>query len=253
SLWRDGVPAFVYLVVVGFGTYVATWASWFATSGGYYRNWGAENPTMTSVRWLGNTAASWWHYQAEVWGFHTGEFMKNATHPYDAKPWGWLVIARPISFAYDTIQPGVDGCHATGGDTCTRAVLAIGTPFLWWMAALALIAALVFWLAGRDWRFAVPLLAGAATWLGWFPNDQRPLFFFYAIMIIPFSATILAMCLGKILGPPSAGRRRQRGAIVVTACVVLIVANFAFIYPILTDQLITHFSWSARMWFPRWI
>ena len=253
SLWRDGVPAFVYLVVVGFGTYVATWASWFATSGGWGRQWGAENPSAPSVRLLGAPLAAWWHYQADIWRLHTGTYMATLPeHPFDAKPWGWLVIARPILFARDTIQPGVDGCKAADGDTCLRVTLAIGTPFLWWMAALALIAALVFWLAGRDWRFAVPLLAGAATWLGWFPNDDRQIFFFYAIMIIPFSATILAMCLGKILGPPSAGRRRQRGAIIVTACVVLIVANFAFIYPILTDQLMTRAAWAARIWFTRW-
>jgi len=169
------VPAFVYLVVVGFGTYVATWASWFATSGGWGRQWGAENPSAPSVRLLGAPLAAWWHYQADIWRLHTGTYMATLPeHPFDAKPWGWLVIARPILFARDTIQPGVDGCKAADGDTCLRVTLAIGTPFLWWMAALALIAALVFWLAGRDWRFAVPLLAGAATWLGWFPMVSIP-------------------------------------------------------------------------------
>jgi len=87
----------------------------------------------------------------------------------------------------------------------------------------------------------------------WFPNADRPLFFFYAIMIIPFTATVLAMVLGKILGPAEAGARRRRGAQIVGTVVLAIVANFWFIYPILTDQLMTRTMWSARMWFPSWI
>ena len=99
----------------------------------------------------------------------------------------------------------------------------------------------------------MPLVAGLTVWAMWLPNADRPLFYFYAIMIIPFTATVLAMVLGKLLGPADGGRRRQRGALVVGAVVVLIVANFWFIYPILTDQLMTRQAWSWRMWFNSWI
>jgi len=253
SLVLDGVPAFGYLVVVGFLTYLGTWASWFATSGGYYRHWGTENPGATSTKLFGNALASWWHYQVDIWQYHTGSFMASATHQYDAKPWGWLVIARPISMAFSgNIEPGVDGCKASPGEVCYQVVLGIGTPFLWWMAALALIAGLFFWIFGHDWRFAIPILGMAATWIGWFPNDDRPVFYFYAIMIIPFTATILAMCLGKILGPPSGGQRRRRGAIILSAAVVLILADFIFLYPILTWQMITNAAWNLRIWFGSW-
>ena len=253
SIYKDGILAFIAMVIVAIVVYVASWASWLATSGGIYRTWGADNPGATSTKLFGTALASLWHLHVEMWDVSTGTYMAEQTHPWDAKPWGWLIIARPISIASDSgIQPGTQGCTAPAGSSCVRVVLGIGTPFLWWMAALALIAALFFWIFGRDWRFAVPVLGMAATWVGWFPNDDRSMFYFYAIMIIPFTATILAMCLGKILGPPSGGRRRQRGALIVGASVLLVLANFVFIYPVLTDRLMTYISWTVRIWFRSW-
>ena len=100
---------------------------------------------------------------------------------------------------------------------------------------------------GRDWRFGVPLIAIAATYLPWFRFAGRPLFFFYAIMIIPFSSIILAMALGKVLGPVGHPRRRLR-AMIVGIVLFLIILNFAFIYPILTADLLTRPEWLMRMW-----
>jgi dolichyl-phosphate-mannose--protein O-mannosyl transferase len=252
SIYKDGLLAFGYLVVVAVVVYLGTWAQWLINPNGYDRQWGAQNPNTESTRWFGTTAASLWHYHVDIWHSMTG--LVDTHHAYDAKPWGWLVIARPISIAFSgNIDPGTSGCPTTGTDTCYQVVLGIGTPFLWWMAALALVAGLFFWIFGRDWRFAIPVLGMAGTWIGWFPNDDRSLFYFYAIMIIPFTATILAMCFGKILGPPSGGRRRQRGAIIVGICVAIIVLNFIFIYPILTYQTMTRVAWSMRMWFRSWI
>ncbi|MDR1355101.1 MAG: phospholipid carrier-dependent glycosyltransferase [Propionibacteriaceae bacterium] len=254
SLVSDTPLAFVYLVVAGVASYLATWATWFTTDGGWDRQWGVSHPDDTVVRLLGNALGSLWHYHVEIWDFHVGEFMQNATHSYDAHPAGWLVLARTIGIsATNGIQPGVDGCKAEPGDTCVRVVTGLGTPFLWWFAAIALVAGVLFWVFGRDWRFAFPVLAMAATWIGWFPNSDRPVFLFYAIMIIPFTATILAMCLGKILGPPGAGNRRANGALIVGICVLFIVCDFWFMYPVYSDQLMLRSSWQLRMWFRGWV
>jgi dolichyl-phosphate-mannose--protein O-mannosyl transferase len=44
------------------------------------------------------------------------------------------------------------------------------------------------------------------------------------------------------------------GAIVIGAFVALVAANFAYIYPILTDELLPYPKWLSRMWFRRsWI
>ena len=101
--------------MVAVAAYVAGWAGWFATSGGYDRDWGARNPDATSVRVLGETIASFIHYQVDIWGFHTGDFINKAEHAYRADPAGWLLIARPIGIdAVNGIKPGTDGCVGPG-------------------------------------------------------------------------------------------------------------------------------------------
>lgn len=127
-----------------------------------------------------------------------------------------------------------------------------GHPVLWWVGLAAIIAGLVFWLAGRDWRFAIVVLGWAVPWLAWFPNADRPLFFFYAIMMVPFTCIALALVAGKIIGSPSA-KRRKVGTSIVFGFIILVILNFWFIYPVLTDELMTRDAWSLRMWFKSWI
>lgn len=236
----NGAIAFVHQVLVAAFVYVLTWISWLTTSGGYKRD---SDP---------NALVALWKYHEEIWGFHNGDFIREATHTYDAKPIGWLVMARPIGIdAVNDIQPGTDGCPA-GGETCLRVISGMGTPILWWIGVFAIAAAIVLWLLNRDWRFAVPVVGLFAAWLPWFPNSERPVFFFYAIMLIPFTCIAIALCLGALMGQPGSPRRRW-GAIVAGVVVALVLLNFAYIYPILTDELLTYSQWRSRMWFASWI
>lgn len=254
SILLDAPMAFVSMVLTAGLVYLATWWSWLTTDGGWGRDYGANHPDDFWVHHFGDALGSLANYHREIYGFHTGDWIAEQTHVYEAAPMTWLFMGRVIGIdAVNDIQPGVDGCNATGGDTCLRVISGIGTPLLWWAAVVAIVIGLGLWWLGRDWRFAFPLVAGLTPWLMWFPNADRPLFFFYAIMIIPFSATVLAMVLGKILGPADAGQRRRRGAFIVGAIVLLIVANFWFIYPILTDELMTRRMWGLRMWLPGWV
>ena len=129
----------------------------------------------------------------------------------------------------------------------------IGTPILWWVAILALVAALLLWVGGRDWRYGIPVVGVLSAWLPWFQYDSRPLFFFYAIMIIPFSVMAVALVAGRILGDARSGDRRLLGGIVVGVFVAVVIANFAYLYPILTDELLPYPRWLTRMWFRSWI
>ena len=252
AVLRDGVPAFVSLVVVAGVVYLGSWAGWLSTSGGYDRDWGANNPDARTTQVLGEALASWIHYQKDIWDFHTGDFINNAEHSYRADPAGWLVVARPIGIdAVNDIKPGTDGC--LGPDNCIRVISGIGTPALWWVAIFALIAAAILWVGGRDWRFGIPVVGVLAGWLPWFTHDDRPLFFFYAVAIIPFSAMAVALCIGRLLGEGRAGDRRMIAAIVSGAFVALVAANFAYLYPILTDALLPYRSWLSRMWFRSWV
>lgn len=253
ALLADGGPAFVKLVILSAIIYVLTWWGWLTTPGGYDRDWGANHPDSAWTRFLGEMWASFLKYHQDIFNFHTGSYIREQTHPYDAHPIGWLVMARPIGIdAVNDIKPGVDGCWATGEETCIRVISGMGTPVLWWMAAIALVVAVIWWIGGRDWRFGVPVIAAMATYLPWFASADRPVFFFYAICIIPFTVTALAMVFGLILGPAD-GLERRRGGIIVGVATALVAANFAFIYPVLTDQMMLYQDWLSRMWLRSWI
>ncbi|RCK70798.1 phospholipid carrier-dependent glycosyltransferase [Desertihabitans brevis] len=252
GLLVDGIPAFVSVVVLGALVYLSTWAGWLATQGGYYRDWGRSNPESTSVQLLGAPLASLLHYHSQMYGFHTGDFINNQSHGYDADPIGWLVLARTIGIdAVNNIEPGVDGCPLDV-DRCQRVITGIGTPLLWWVGAACLVVAVVWWLMRRDWRFGVPVVGVASTWLPWFQYTDRPTFLFYAVTIIPF--TVLAVCLliGLAMGPPDAPRRRV-ATMVSAVFVALVVVNFIYFHPVWTDALLSYREWAARMWLRTWI
>lgn len=255
SFLRDGVLAFVDLVIVALIVYVASWSRWLAVQPRmvFSEGWAGPQPDPRVSRVVGTRLAALWDYHRQIYSFHTGSYMMSQTHTYASNPSGWLVNQRPVGIdAVNDIKPGQQGCQAVG-DTCLRVVSATGTPVLWWMAAIGLAVAVVWWVFARDWRFTLPIVAMASTWVPWFRYDDRPLFFFYAICIIPFTVTILAIWLGEILGPARPTRRRRIGAIVVGAAMALVAADFAFIYPILSDGLMTRHAWLARMWFRSWI
>lgn len=252
SLITDAPVAFLYHVVVPIPLYIATWWGWLTSSGGHSRDYGANNPDDPVVRAFGDALGSLWSYHREIYGFHTGEGIKEATHIYEAHPAGWLFMARPIGIsAVNDIKPGTEGC--TGPENCLRIITGMGTPLLWWAGVFALVTALVLWVANRDWRFGVPVLGVASSWLTWFPNAERPLFFFYAIMIIPFTCIAIALCLGKLIGPADGSGRRRIGAVISGVMIALVVVNFAYIYPILTETLLPYSQWLSRMWFKSWI
>ena len=247
GLLIDGIPAFLRLVVVSAIIYVMTWTGWLITQGGYDRQWGAENPDDPLTKALGPVFASFVHYHSDIYGFHTGDFIRDQTHAYNANPAGWLFMVRPIGMdAVNDIQPGTNGCPA-GGETCLSVISGLGTPILWWLAALALLFCIIWRFAGRDWRFGLPVVAALATYIPWFFSTDRPEFFFYAITIIPFTAIGLAMTMGLIIGPANGPNRFWR-TVAVAVPIALVVANFGWIYPILTDQVLPYSNWLARIW-----
>ena len=262
----DAVPALFSLVGVAFAVYVASWGGWLAhhdlMADAYAEpyEWGAY-ATAEPDSALGETGQALhdlWNYHEQVWRFHTVDVVRTTRddpHPYESDPRGWLLVNRPVGIDLrGDVPAGEQGCTAVGDDTCLRQVLAQGNPVLWWTGALALLASLWWWLARRDWRFGVPLVGVAATWLPWFAFDERSIFFFYAVAVIPFTCVALALVLGKVLGRADAPRlRRAVGAGVVGAVLVGVIAAAMFFWPIWTDELIPQTDWQQRMWLNRWV
>ena len=72
------------------------------------------------------------------------------------------------------------------------------------------------------------------------------------ITIVPFTVIGLAMVLGLILGKARSSGR-LRGAIVAGLVVALVIVNFGFLYPVLTDVILPYNDWRLRMWLGSWI
>ena len=103
---------------------------------------------------------------------------------------------------------------------------------------------------GSAWPWSAP----ASTWLPWLQYDDRPIFLFYAVAILPFVVLALTLAIGKLIGRSRApSPRRTAGVVVGGSFVVLTLLNFAWFWPIFTDQLLTHSEWLDRIWFQRWI
>ncbi|MBD0840792.1 MULTISPECIES: dolichyl-phosphate-mannose--protein mannosyltransferase [unclassified Streptomyces] len=248
--------AFLATVPVAIVTYLASWTGWILSptdgTGGYYRNWAATDGKDSSWSWLfPDWLRSLWHYEQQVYEFHVG---LSSPHTYQSNPWSWIVTGRPVSYFYESPAPGVDGCPADAGDKCAREVLAIGTPLLWWVAAFALLYVLWRWFFRRDWRAGAIACAVAAGYLPWFLYQERTIFFFYAVVFLPFLCLAVAMLLGAIVGPPgSSETRRVAGATGAGVLVLLIAWNFIYFWPLFTGTSIPIDDWRSRMWLDTWV
>ena len=242
---RDGLWLPLSFGLVPAAAYLASWSGWFASPYGYDRQWavqhGVHNPIWAALDSL-------YQYQRQVLDFSV---TLTQHHPYQSWPWSWLVMSRPVSMYYNGHS------HACGVHNCAQEVLAIGTPAIWWASIPALIACLVWWLLRRDWRAGAVLAGVAAGWLPWFWyawHDHRTMFFFYAVVFVPFLVIALTLCLGLIIGPARASvGRRAAGAGLAGAYLLAVVADFWYMYPLFAAKIIPYTSWLARMWYHRWI
>jgi dolichyl-phosphate-mannose-protein mannosyltransferase len=258
ALVLEAGPAFVQLVGVAVVTYIATWSGWIFKSGGWGRGDVAGFPLWRPFEAMPDL----WKYHKEMWQFHTG---LDAKHPYQSWPWDWPVLARPVAFFYNEPKTGC------GGVRCSREILGIGTPALWWGALVALIVCIGIWAVARDWRAGAVLLGFLAGWLPWFyyAFGDRTMFIFYATPMIPFMCLAIVLTLGYLIGPapgPSPakhlaapasatliGSRRVVGAAAAGAFMLVVLVNFAYFYPILAAKVITYDQWHDRIWFNSWI
>ncbi|MFD0338174.1 dolichyl-phosphate-mannose--protein mannosyltransferase [Streptomyces sp. NPDC127117] len=261
-LKRDLVPAFVSTVPVAILTYLVSWTGWIVTGKGYYRNWAQTDGRGGDWTWLPDWLRSLWHYEYQVYEFHVN---LTSGHTYQSNPWSWIVLGRPVSYFWEEQQ----GCAASATGKCSREVLAIGTPLLWWAACFALAYVLWRWFFRRDWRAGAIACGVAAGWLPWFLYQERTIFLFYAVVFVPFLCLAVTMMIGAMLGPaagtgtgqelglgsgdPTGERRRTLGAIGAGVLVLLIIWNFIYFWPIYTGTPIPDGSWRERMWLDTWI
>ena len=213
--------------------YFSSWTGWFSSSRGWARDYSS------------NVFASFFHYHSQMLGFHTGLVEK---HSYQANPWSWLVMGRPTSFYYQSPK-------TCGADNCAQEVLALGTPFLWWLGVIALAVVFGFWirsLAQKRYEPSLNIIVVGMTagYLPWFFFQERTVFSFYAIIFQPFLILSIIYCAYVAL----LHFKKSRNTYIFIGVVgIVIFSNFIYFLPLFTGDVITYDEWQARMWLPSWI
>ena len=217
---RDLLPSLWSYVVIGIGTYIATWWAWFRSESAWPRH---VLIGPTEATWKGDSgvpSGGIWHKLANLWDnafwqwtwrmldFHSTLLSPGSPgaddpnpanrHPWESKPWTWPMGTRPVLYYAPPDKPAT-GC----GDrvqNCVQRIFLIGTPMLWWISLF--VAGWALWRAiGRlDWRYAAVLVGYSAGYLPWFANLDRQMYFFYATPIAPFLVLGIVLILGDVLG-----------------------------------------------------
>jgi dolichyl-phosphate-mannose-protein mannosyltransferase len=249
---RSAAPLLAVLVVLPAVLYTLSWAGWFLHDDdlAWDRAWAQTQPASGLTALVPDGLRSWWHYHVAQFEFHD-ELRQE--HPYQSHPAGWLLLARPVSYYYpQDVGPGDYGCQV---DSCSREVLALGTPAIWWAATVALVLLVWLWVAKRDWRAGATLAMVLTAIVPWVRDDLdgRTMFLFYALPAVPFLCLGLALVAGWALGPGGRSTRRTVATLGIGVYLAAVVVNFAYLYPVLAAQTIPYEAWRDRMWFSSWI
>ena len=274
---KRSVPAAVgSLLALPVVAYLLSWTGWFVGENSWNRHWGDTHPGTGLFGLLPSSLRSLLDYHHQAYEFHSHLYDP---HAYKANPWSWLVLGRPTSFYAPS---GVTGC---GASSCTREILLIGTPLMYWAFVPALIWCLWHWATTRDWRAGAVLLAFLAGWGVWLQNTRRTGFLFYMTPLMPFLVLGLTLAVGAMLsharedepdampagtrvpgraGVPVVGLRdwialhaipvsRLLRTAVVALWLGAVVADFVWMWPLFTGGMLTNHDWQLRMWLPGWI
>jgi dolichyl-phosphate-mannose--protein O-mannosyl transferase len=259
---RSLVPSLGSLGLVPLITYLFCYLGWFVGENAWGRHWADAHGPSTHLHVLGLSVPWTWAwvpdpirslgaYTLDAYRFHETLY---SPHSYGSGPWSWLVLGRPVDFYYN------GDSKVCGASACSREVLLIGTPLLWWAFIPMLLWLAWHYISTRDWRAAAIWVAFLAGWVVWFQDLKRTMFLFYMAPLVPFLIFGLTLGLGVLLGPAlqrsneeRAQRRRRWGIAGVSIYLALVVVDFAWMWPVLTGGLITYDVWHAHMWLPSWV
>lgn len=264
-LSRDAVSAFCSIVILPIALYAWSWRAWFSSETAIYRhvdawkNSAIQNGDFSENSWvfsLPDGLASWIYYHKSVLAFHASLTTSSGhVHPWDSKPWTWLVAGRPILY-YSVTDLDCDGGH------CRRMIYLFGTPVIWWLTIPILLWALWRVVIRKDLRLIIPLVSFTAGFLPWLIGYDRQMYFFYATPLVPFTIVMIAIGLGVLI--PTGKRLKYPilskfgmesvtvGSVTVALYLGLVVAMFLYFSPILYGYTVPDGVYEALMWIPSW-
>ena len=249
TIFKQAPTSFVLLVPVALAAYLTTWAGWFATAGGYYRQWATEpgNAATGMLAWIPLEWQSFWHYQVSAYNYHVGEVRP---HGYQANPLTWLFLVRPTSMYYQGSGPGENGCTV---DYCGASITGIANPLIWWAATAAILFLVYRLVRYREWHVGLILVGMAAGYLPWLQYLHRTVFQFYTIVFEPFMILGLVAVIAILLGSPrDPGWMRTRGFAILGAFLLIAIALSCYYWPLWTGIQLDYQDLARRWWLPTW-
>lgn len=259
TLIRDTVPALASLAALPLALYTWSWRAWFASDTSVYRHAQVDGTIATDslLHKLPESLAGWLYYHKTVLEFHASLTSSSGHHhPWDSKPWAWLVAARPILY----YSNGNQTC--LGDQSCTRMLFLFGTPIIWWLVIPVLLWSLWALIVRRDRRFLIPVIGFGASFLPWLATFDRQMYFFYAATFIPFIIVALSMTLGQLVGRGAPVRSRfltalagpgtTWGTVGVAIYLCAVIAFFLLFSAILYGYTIPNWWYDSLMWLPSW-
>jgi dolichyl-phosphate-mannose--protein O-mannosyl transferase len=214
----ESAVLFVALAVVPMAVYIASYA-------------GRLNGALLAWPW---SEESWLRAflarQQAMLGHHTGALY---VHPYTSSAWSWLLVKRPVLFYF-----------RDAGTVGYREILALGNPFIWWAALVALV--VTAWRAARRRSIAGAeriIIAGfIAGYVPWLVITRQEAFLYYLLPAVPF----LYLALARVVTNVSSARIR---AAAIASLAIASIGAFSFFRPVLVGATLTHAQWERRMLF----
>ena len=138
------------------------------------------------------------HRQMVIFNLHL-----KAKHTYASLAPSWIIDYRPVWYYFE-------------GTTTYRGVIAIGNPFLWWLATLSLAGAVVMTLLRRSYALLPAAAIIVVLYVPWF-LATRTSFLYYMTPVAPFMAILVATALCLFAG----GVLPQRGWLAIAASALI--------------------------------
>jgi dolichyl-phosphate-mannose-protein mannosyltransferase len=148
----------------------------------------------------GHSLADWRELQHQALFFN---LHLKAVHTYASAAPTWIVDYRPVWYYFR-------------GAKMYRGVIALGNPFLWWIATVSLVAAPILAILRRTTLLLPPAIIVAVLYLPWFAAS-RTSFIYYMTPVAPFLAILAAAALLALAGD---ARLPRRGVLVMAATAV---------------------------------
>jgi hypothetical protein len=199
--------------------------------------------------------ADLWHLQGDIAHFHEHLYAYDPSkpdhkaHPYESRPWTWAYLGRPVAYYYEAK-------NSNSPQERRSEILAVGNPAIFWVGYL--VAPWLLWMLWkrRDWVVAFILVALFSQYLFWFipkVSLEKVQFLFYATPIVPF----LILGVAYVLRDLSRIRIQESTARpflpLVVAYLMVAVAVFWWLWPVLSAFPLSKDAWQARIWMPGWI